>query len=408
MKAFVLAAGQGVRMGPLTENKPKPMLPVAGRPFLEHTLLALRDANVTDITILTGYHGAAITDHFGDGSKFGLSISYLVQPQRLGTAHAVGMAKDVIREPFLCINGDVIVTSDLIRGMVSQFGRNGLDLMTLVTVEDGSRFGVVEVSGGNVSEIIEKPSRIGRALVNSGIYLLRPHIFEAIKRTPRSPRGEYELTQSLRYIMEKDKVQAYVPSERWVDIGSPWDLLMANEIYMGHLRTSIIGDVEEGVHVKGKLILGKGATIKSGTYLEGDVFIDEGAVIGPNAYIRGSTYIGKRSKVGAGSEVKNSIIMDDSHIPHHNYVGDSIIGSGCNLGSGTKVANLRIDGRTVPVVLKGQRVDSGLRKLGVIMGDDVKTGVNASIDPGTVIFSGTRIGAGTRISGTIGKDSWVL
>jgi bifunctional UDP-N-acetylglucosamine pyrophosphorylase/glucosamine-1-phosphate N-acetyltransferase len=139
--------------------------------------------------------------------------------------------------------------------------------------------------------------------------------------------------------------------------------------------------------------------------MEGNVIIDEGAVIGPNAYIRGNTYIGRDSKVGASSEVKNSIIMDGSHIPHHNYVGDSIIGSGCNFGSGTKVANLRLDDGPVPVTLKGMKVSSGRRKLGVIVGDDVKTGINSTLDAGTIIYSGTRIGPGAHASGTIGKNS---
>jgi bifunctional UDP-N-acetylglucosamine pyrophosphorylase/glucosamine-1-phosphate N-acetyltransferase len=104
-------------------------------------------------------------------------------------------------------------------------------------------------------------------------------------------------------------------------------------------------------------------------------------------------------------EVKNSVIMDLSNIPHQNYVGDSIIGQRCNLGAGTKVANLRLDERNIRVVLKGRRIDTGKRKLGVIMGDDVKTGINSSIDPGTIVGENTFIGPNALARGTIAPRS---
>ncbi|MGA1821240.1 MAG: bifunctional sugar-1-phosphate nucleotidylyltransferase/acetyltransferase [Thermoplasmatota archaeon] len=408
MKALILAAGQGVRMGPLTEKRPKPMLPVAGKPFLEHTLQSLKDGGITEVSILTGYYGNVIKDHFEDGSRFGMKIDYLLQPKRLGTAHAVSMAEEVIDEPFLCLNGDVIVSPELIRDLVSEHAKHGKHLLTLIEVDDVSRYGHVMVKDGIVTGIVEKPGKVMKGLINGGIYVFNSDIFKAIAETPMSPRGEYEITKTLEIIMETQEVRAFVPKERWVDIGSPWDLLNAHEIYMDRIVEDIQGDVEDNVHVHGILVLKKGARIKSGTYIEGNVFIDEGAVVGPNSYIRGSTYLGKGTKVGAASEVKNSIIMDRTNIPHHNYVGDSIIGSGCNLGSGTKVANLRLDNGPVPVTLKDKRVNSGRRKLGVIIGDDVKTGINATLDPGTIIYSGSWIGPGTKASGTLDRNSRVF
>ncbi|MCK5772841.1 MAG: NTP transferase domain-containing protein [Thermoplasmata archaeon] len=407
MKALVLAAGKGVRMGPLTENRPKPMLPVAGKPFLEHTVNALKEAGIDHIVILTGYHGGVIKDHFGDGSKWGVKIDYLVQPERLGTANAVGMAREMMTEDFLCLNGDVIVTHSLVASMIENFGKYGRSLMSLIEVEDVSRYGMVKVKGDIVEAIVEKPRDRARGLINGGIYLFKRNIFEAIERTPLSSRGEYEITHSLQLIMEKEEVGCMVPDAEWVDIGSPWDLLRAHEIYMEGLKEDIRGEVEPNVQIRGRVVLMEGALIRSGTYIEGNVIIDEGAVVGPNSYIRGSTYIGRNSRVGAASEVKNSIILNDTNIPHHNYVGDSIIGSDCNLGSGTKVANLRLDHGPIPVVIKGEKVSSGRRKLGVIMGDDVQTGINATIDPGTMLFSGTRVGPGAKVSGTVGKGSKV-
>ncbi|MCU0798795.1 MAG: sugar phosphate nucleotidyltransferase [Candidatus Thermoplasmatota archaeon] len=408
MKALILAAGEGQRMGPLTENRPKPLLPVAGIPFLEHTVLALKEAGIGSVMVLTGYLGLSIKEHFGNGSRFGMDISYVVQPKQLGTANAVNAVRDLIDGPFLCVNGDVLLTGPLVKGLLDLHRKDGSCIMTLAQVEDASRFGSVKVEGGRVKCIIEKSGRVGPGLVNSGIYILKPSIFGHIDNTPLSTRGEYELTTSLELLMGHEEVLAYIPEVSWLDIGSPWDLLRAHEIYMASLKEDIRGKVEDGVHIHGKIVLKDGAVIRSGSYLEGNVIIDEGAVIGPNSFIRGSTYIGKGCKVGAFCEVKNSIVMDGTHIPHHNYVGDSIIGERCNLGSGTKVANLRLDEGPVPVTIKGKKVSSGRRKLGVIMGDDVKTGINATIDAGCMVHSGARIGPGARAKGTVLRDSRVL
>lgn len=128
--------------------------------------------------------------------------------------------------------------------------------------------------------------------------------------------------------------------------------------------------------------------------LEGPALIMSGADIGPNCYIRPFTTIGRNSRIGNACEVKNSIVMDDSRVPHLSYIGDSIIGERCNLGAGTIVANLRLDEQPIKMMVKDSLVNTGKRKLGVIMGDDVETGVNCSLMPGVKIGSRARIGPG--------------
>jgi UDP-N-acetylglucosamine diphosphorylase / glucose-1-phosphate thymidylyltransferase / UDP-N-acetylgalactosamine diphosphorylase / glucosamine-1-phosphate N-acetyltransferase / galactosamine-1-phosphate N-acetyltransferase len=160
--------------------------------------------------------------------------------------------------------------------------------------------------------------------------------------------------------------------------------------------------------LKGEVVVEKGALVRSGAYIEGPVHISQGCDIGPNCYIRPSTCLGPGVRVGAAVEVKNSIIMAKTHIPHHNYVGDSLVGERCNFGAGTKVANLRFDDRPVKVTFKGELIDSGRRKLGVIMGDDVKTGINAMIDAGTIIFENSIVGPGAIVRGTLGPGTKML
>ena len=229
-------------------------------------------------------------------------------------------------------------------------------------------------------------------------------IFEALTDMKKSKRGEYELTA----IIENEKFEVVEIEDSWMDIGNPWNLLEANEFYMKDIEPEIRGDIEDGVTIKGDVFVSEGAIIKSGTYIEGSVWIGEGAIIGPNAYIRGATMLDVRTKGGAASEVKNSIIMEGAKVPHHNYVGDSIIGRNVNLGSGTKIANLRLDKGEIAVEYDGKKINTGRRKFGAVLGDNVSTGINSAINVGTIIGTDSVVGAGKTVSGTYPDGSKIL
>jgi bifunctional UDP-N-acetylglucosamine pyrophosphorylase/glucosamine-1-phosphate N-acetyltransferase len=155
-------------------------------------------------------------------------------------------------------------------------------------------------------------------------------------------------------------------------------------------------------------VVREGARVRNGAYIQGPVIIDRGADVGPNCYVRPHTYIGRNCRVGNAVEVKNTVLNDGSNIPHQNYVGDSVIMEDVNLGAGTKVANLRLDEGSIPSISKGQRVNTGLRKLGAIIGPAAKVGINASIDPGTVISEEAFIGPGARAHGFIAPRTKVF
>ncbi len=408
MKAYILAAGEGTRMRPLTANIPKPLLPVAGKPFLLHSLESLRENDITDVTILIGWRGRRVREYLGDGSNLGLKIGYEEQERRLGTAHAIGLARPHMDGPFLSINGDVVLTPNSVKGFLSFWEERKKTTMALAKVKDASGLGVVEVENDTVKSIEEKPKRPRSNLINAGMYVFDEGIFDLIEKTQKSKRGEYEITDTLQMLMEKDQVFGHVLSEEWIDVGRPWDLLKANEILLRNVTDENKGEVQQNVVIENNVQIGEGSVIKSGAYIIGPTIIGKDCTIGPNCLIRPSTYIGDGCKVGAASEVKNSIVMDGSHVPHHNYVGDSVIGERCNLGSGTKIANLRLDEKNVRVAYRGQVVDTGLRKLGAILGDDVKTGINASIDVGTIIGENALIGPGAVVKGVIAPNSKIL
>jgi bifunctional UDP-N-acetylglucosamine pyrophosphorylase/glucosamine-1-phosphate N-acetyltransferase len=408
MKGYILAAGDGTRMRPLTANTSKALLPVAGRPFIEHTICALKENGITDVVILVGWGGRQIRECLKDGSGLGVRLTFIEQEQRLGTAHAVGMARDAMSDEFVALNGDVLVSAETVRGLLEVGSKTGKSAMTLTKVPNPSRFGVVEVEDGLVKKIHEKPKVPPSDLINAGAYFFKTEIFEAISNTKLSPRGEYELTDSIESLAKAHGVAAHVSTEEWIDVGRPWDLLRANHLLMKGMKPIIRGEVEERATIKGAVSVGKGSVVRNGAYLVGPITIGEGCDIGPNCYIRPSTSISDGCKVGNACEVKNSIIMAGSHVPHLNYVGDSIIGQRCNLGAGTKVANLRLDGCNIKATVKGERVDTGLRKLGAILGDDVKTGINASLDVGTIVGEESFIGPGAVASGYIAPRSRVM
>jgi bifunctional UDP-N-acetylglucosamine pyrophosphorylase/glucosamine-1-phosphate N-acetyltransferase len=188
----------------------------------------------------------------------------------------------------------------------------------------------------------------------------------------------------------------------------PWHLLDANEETVKKMKRKILGTIEKNVILKGSVVVGKDTTIRSGTYIEGPVVIGCNSKIGPNCYLRPYTTIGNYCHVGNACEVKNSIVMDHSNIPHLNYVGDSIIGENCNLGAGTTVANLKLDKQNISVVLNGKKIDSKRRKLGMVMGDNVQTGINSVINVGTMIGNNVFIGLGAMVKGEIKSNTKIL
>ena len=400
MKAVILAAGEGNRMCPLTYTRPKVMLPIANKPILEHLLIEAKKAGIGEFIFVVGYHDEQVRHYFGNGDKWQVSIDYCTQRRQLGTADALKMVEGLVDGNFLMINGDIIVNQKEINSLTSQNDNT----LSVVEVEDTRNFGMVELREGKVVHIYEKVEKPPSHMVNAGLYLLTPDIFNAIPQTSKSPRGEYEITDSLQVMIDKGYHISYQEISYWLDLGYPWDLLSANESLLNGIEPQNLGEVEEKVVVKGLVSIGKNTVVRSGSYIVGPVIIGHDCDIGPNCYIRPYTSIGDSCHIGSAVEVKNSIIMKGSKIPHHNYVGDSIIGEECNLGAGTKIANLRLDKKEIWIA----GVDTKRRKLGAIIGDRVETGINASINVGSLIGNNTHIGPGAIVSGVISPDSRIF
>lgn len=398
MKAVILAAGEGVRLQPITLTRPKHLIKVGGKPILERCLNMLKTSGVNEAVIVVYYMADVIREYFDDGEKFGLKIEYVEQKAVLGTGNAVGVVEPYVKDDFLLVYGDLLFTAEALKKVIGLHRKEKpATTMAVVPVEKPEDYGIVEFEDEkHVKRIIEKPSRkeAPTNLANAGVYVFSTEIFEKIKETSASARGEWEITDAISLLLKEKKpvLAVKISTEDWFDIGRPWDLLEANRWMLMKMEHKVYGRVENGAHLIGPVTVAETACIRSGAYIEGPTFIDEESDIGPNCYIRPCTSIGKKVRIGNACEIKNSIIMDNVHIGHLSYVGDSVIGENCNLGAGTITANYRLDAGTIKMMVKDKVVDSGRTKLGAVLGDDVKAGINALFMPGVKVGNSSWIG----------------
>lgn len=414
MKAVILAAGEGARLQPITLTRPKHMIKLGGKPILEHCLKALRASGIEEALIVTHYMPEAIRQHFGDGKKLGLKIEYAEQKDILGTGNALSVAEPYVKDEFLLVYGDLLFTAEAVKNVIETHTKEKpAATMAVVPVERPENYGIVELENDSqIKRMVEKPSReeAPTNLANAGVYAFSTEIFEKIRAISASARGEWEIPDALTLLINEKKTVLAIKIQRgeWMDIGIPWDLIEANRWVLSRMKHKVSGLVENGAHLVGPVTVAETARIRSGAYVEGPAFIDEGCDIGPNCYIRPCTSVGREARIGNACEVKNSIIMDGVHIGHLSYVGDSILGEKCNLGAGTITANYRLDGGTVKMMVKDKVMDSGRRKLGAILGDNTKTGINALLMPGVRVGNNCWIGPNVMVHRDVATNSALL
>ncbi|MFB6109806.1 MAG: bifunctional sugar-1-phosphate nucleotidylyltransferase/acetyltransferase [Halodesulfurarchaeum sp.] len=389
MDTVILAAGEGTRMRPLTADRPKPMLPVADRPLLEHGIEAARSAGADRIVLVVGYEAEVIREHFGD-TWDGLPIEYVEQSSQDGTADALRAAKPALDgEQFAVLNGDGVYEPASLRAVFDAGPAVGA-----FEVDEPGQYGVLELAGdgSRVTGVIEKPADPPSNLVNTGAYVFPGEALDWLD-VAESERGEQELTDVLERTCAETAVTP-VEMGRWLDVGRPWELLAANEWLIGERSRAVAGNVHPGADLQGPVVVEPGATVEHGVVIEGPAIVREGATVGPNAYVRGTTLIDRDATVGHAVEVKNSVLMAGASVAHLSYVGDSVIGPEVNFGAGTVVANLRHDDRPVRTRVKGESVDTGRRKFGCVCGPGAKTGINTSLDVGVTLDAGERTAPG--------------
>ncbi|MFP8952645.1 bifunctional sugar-1-phosphate nucleotidylyltransferase/acetyltransferase [Natrialbaceae archaeon A-arb3/5] len=386
MKAIVLAAGEGTRMRPLSASVPKPMLPVADRPLAAHTVDAAVDAGVDELVLVVGYEGETVREVFGSSYR-GVPVSYARQSEQAGTAHAVNTAREHIDGPFAVLNGDNLYDPDAIERLFA-----ACPAVCAVEVDQPSNYGVLSTVDGTVTDIVEKPTEPPTNLANAGAYAFPAEARKWLD-VPASDRGEHEITDVLGRVVEEFAVTP-VTTDRWMDVGRPWELLEANEWKLAELDRRIEGAVSDAAHLRGDVVVEEGATVKSGAVVEGPALIRSGATVGSNAFVGEAALVGEDASVGHAAEIENSVLSRGVSVEHLGTVADSVLGRNVTLGAGTTADNRRHDGNAVELSVKGTRVSTGRERFGVVAGDGVRIGANSTLSPGLKLDAETTIDRG--------------
>lgn len=331
VKAIVLSGGTGSRLRPLTFTSAKQLIPVANKPILFYVIEAIRDAGITDFGIVVGDTRKEIVEAVGDGSRWGIRVTYIEQDAPRGLAHAVKVARPFIGDqPFVMFLGDNIV-----RGGVSDFLRrfhasrpNALILLSRVS--DPRRFGVAELREGQVVRLVEKPQDPPSDLALVGVYLFDRHIFEAVEAIKPSWRDELEITDAIQYLIDRGYVvEPHMVNGWWKDTGKPEDVLDANRLILETIDGSMEGEVDEASDITGRVAVGMGARVVNSS-VRGPVVIGEGALV-QDAYVGPFTALGPNVVV-RNSEIENSVVLADSVISDvSGRIDGSLIGRNVHL-----------------------------------------------------------------------------
>jgi glucose-1-phosphate thymidylyltransferase len=313
MKGLILSGGKGTRLRPLTYTQAKQLVPVANKPVLFYGIEALKQAGITEIGIIVGDTKQEIQQAAGDGSRWGIRVTYIEQAAPLGLAHAVKIAEEFLeREPFVMYLGDNILKSG-ITSLVEEFQQKRPNSIILLTeVPNPQMFGVAELEDGRVVRLVEKPKNPASNLALVGVYMFDAHIFEAVKAIKPSWRNELEITDAIQYLVENGyEVHPHLVTGWWKDTGKIEDILEANRLILETVMGENRGDVDAASRINGQVVIEQGVVVKN-------CIIRGPAIIGKNSEIVDS-YIGPFTSIQndcriVHTEIEHSIVLEKSEI----------------------------------------------------------------------------------------------
>src|SRR5229473_6924301 len=326
MQALILAGGKGTRLRPLTVYTPKPIVPICNRPFLLYQIDTLRRAGVLDITLSLSYQPEKIEQQLGDGSNFGVKLKYTVEPQPMGTAGAYKFAEDLIREPTVVFNGDILTDLDLKAVIREHNDRKAMATVVLAPVDNPRSYGLVETeSDGRIRQFLEKPreDEITVNTINAGTYVLEPKVLDYI---PAGENHSFEYGLFPNLLERKEAFYAHIPQRTyWIDIGTPERYLqvhhdlLANRVARIHLKDRR-GKFDEATRaeIDDLSVIGDECTLKPGVEIINSV-------------------LGKGCYIEERARIENSVIWSHTRVGTLAQVSDAIIGRGCHVGRSTIV-----------------------------------------------------------------------
>ena len=422
LQAVILAAGQSSRFWPLNE-KHKSLIRVMGKPLIWHTIQGLNKIGVKEIIIIQSPKKEI--EKGLEGFKFyGIKISFVIQEKPLGMGNALFQAKNLLKDSFFLMHAHHFDIDIFSRLMLKKQKETSAKLILFgKKVAQPWKHGIVTLDNkirDKVVKLIEQPKK-GKEPSDiglKGIYLLPKDFFEYYGKVKKH---QYDFEDTLQFYMQSNDTRIVIPEREVLSLKFPWELLSVTKNLMDKLLKSNIkktagsikkdsvscqAKIAKNVTIEGKVYIGKNVKIFENAVIKGPCYIGDNSIIGNNVLIREYVNLEKNALVGANAEITRSVFQEDVHC-HSGFFGDSIFGNGCRIGAGTITANVRIDRKNIEASVKNKKVDTGLKSLGIIIGENTKTGINCSLMPGILIGSNCMIGPVSLVKKNI-KDNAIF
>ena len=331
MKGIILHGGHGTRLRPLTHTGPKQLLPIANKPMSQYCIDSLKNAGITEIAIVIGGIGSnKVREFYGDGSSFGVNITFIEQDAPRGIAHAINLCKNFIKnEKFVVFLGDNIMIRP-IDDLVKKFHQSSADaLLLLCSVDNPTQFGIADIDDDKIIKITEKPKTPTSNLAVTGIYFFTPLLFNILPTLKPSWRNELEIADALQIMIEQNKLINFeIITEFWKDTGTPDDIIKANKIILENMNNLYLDD-KFSSQVIGKVSIGSGSKLNKKSKIIGPVLIGKNCNIENNSVIGPNVAIGDNCTISCN--IKNSIVMSNCTIHSKNNIEKSIIAYNCKI-----------------------------------------------------------------------------
>ncbi len=382
MKALILSAFGGENLFPFTSSRPKAMLPIANTNFLESTLIKIKDTGIKDVVIVIGKFGEQIVDHFGTGERIGLTIQYVRQDKPTGIRDAILMTKSFFDdEYFMLVYPDSCSSGNIFTNVLDIFSSSGKPVAAITHTNRAEDFGTVFLNTDlSIKKVVEKPSKKEIAnYVLSGAFILPKSFFEIL--------SEMEMDESLNSLVSSSGLLSAIWEQGWLDPQWPWELFNANKMLMDNWNVANVDtsvQLRGSIQFRGPVVIERNVIIENGTSISGPCFIGKDSYVGNGVLIRPYTSIGPNSVIGFGVELKNCILMGNSRVGRLSFIGDSVVGEKTEFGSGTMTLN-QAQEKSVRVLMPSRIEDTGLDKLGALIGDSCKIGASNTFAPGTIL-----------------------
>ncbi|UCG95575.1 MAG: NTP transferase domain-containing protein [archaeon] len=399
-QAVMLAAGASSRFWPLSEGRHKSLTQVMGKSLIQHTIDNLKSMGIEDIIIVQG-PGKEMEKVIKEPN-----VKFVVQKEPRGMGNAVSHARKFLKEQFFVLGADHLDASIFLSPLLEKSKKTGANVTLLGRETDTPwMYGILDIKKGMARGMIEKPDKgkePSKVKVVS-MYLLHPEFFDYLDKVPEK---HYNYEEALDLYMKKNDVPVVVTEKDTLSLKYPWHVLNVSKKMLENMEPHIASTakIDPSVKINGKVHIGENTRIFRNATINGPCYIGDNCIIGNNSLVRDYTILEDDVMIGMGAEVTRSVFQKNVHV-HSGFFGDSVIGENCRIGAGTITANVRIDRGIVKTHFKGKKVETGLKSLGVVIGNNTKTGIGVRFMPGVMVGSNCVIGPNTVVRKNIESDT---